>query len=245
VTEAAAPIDRNPTDEDFVAGVARRDVQAFALLYDRYARPVYAMAAHLLGGGEAEESVQETFLRLWNRAGQYDPNRGPIAPWLMAIARHHVRGELRRRGRDPVAAVADVETVLAQAVDQAPGVEEAIWAAARGEAIHRALAELPDEQRRVLLLAYFGGLSQSTIAQTLGWPLGTVKNRTRLAMQKLRGALRGEVETGLATGESVDGRDGHDERVATAVSTSGCERCIATRSGTRSTPTRLVPSTTS
>lgn len=213
MTEAAAPIERDSTDEALAARVARRDVAAFALLYDRYARPVYAMAAHLLGIAEAEEVVQEAFLRLWHRAEQYDPGRGPFAPWFMAIARHYVRGELRRRGRDPVAAVANVEAVLARAVDPSPDLDQAIWEAARGGAIHRALGALPEEQRQVLLLAYFGGMSQSAIAQTLGWPLGTVKKRTRLAMQKLRGTLRGETETTARGGESrVNERDGRDER---------------------------------
>jgi RNA polymerase sigma-70 factor (ECF subfamily) len=221
MTEAAGPLERDPTDEVLVARVARHDVAAFALLYDRYARPVYVMAAHLLGVAEADEVVQETFLRLWQRAEQYDPERGPFAPWFMAIARHHVRGELRRRGRDPVVAVAEIEAVLARAVDPAPDPAQAVWEAARGEAIHRALGALPEEQRRVLLLAYFGGLSQGAIARTLGWPLGTVKKRTRLAMQKLRVALRGETEP---TGH--DARNGRNERdgVGVAVAATGHER---------------------
>jgi RNA polymerase sigma-70 factor (ECF subfamily) len=226
MTEAAAPRERNPTDEELTARVVRRDVAAFALLYDRYARPVYAMAAHLLGVAEADEVVQETFLRLWQRAEQYDPGRGPFAPWFLAIARHLVRTELRRRVTNPVAAMADVETVLARAIDPAPAVEEAAWQAARGEAVRRALGELPSEQRRVLLLAYFGGLSQRAIAQALGWPLGTVKKRTRLGMQKLRGILRDADESaspgqdlgGLAANGRVehDGRGGQVPAVSTA-----------------------------
>ncbi|HKG24420.1 MAG TPA: sigma-70 family RNA polymerase sigma factor [Thermomicrobiales bacterium] len=230
MTEAAGPLERGPTDEALVARVARRDVSAFALLYDRYARPVYAMAAHLLGIAEADEVVQETFLRLWQRAGQYDPDRGPFTPWFMAIARHHVRGELRRRGREPVAAAAEVETVLARAVDPSPDPAQAVWEAVRGEAIRRALRALPEDQRRVLLLAYFGGLSQSAIARTLNWPLGTVKKRTRLAMQKLRVALQDETEPPVGSGEprmnGQGGRDPRNERDGTgaAFATTGRER---------------------
>jgi RNA polymerase sigma-70 factor, ECF subfamily len=221
MTEAAGPLERDPTDEVLVARVARRDISAFALLYDRYARPVYVMAVHLLGVAEADEVVQETFLRLWQRAEQYDPARGPFAPWFMAIARHHARGELRRRGRDPVVVVAEVETVLARAIDPAPDPAQAVWEAARGAAVHRALGALPEEQRRVLLLAYFGGLSQSAIARTLDWPLGTVKKRTRLAMQKLRVALRGETEP---TGQDAHIGRSEQDGVGVAVATTGRKR---------------------
>lgn len=228
MTETAAPLQRDPTDEALAERVARRDVAAFAVLYDRYARPVYAMAAHLLGVAEVEEVVQETFLRLWHRAEQYDVDRGMFAPWFMTIARHLVRAEIRRRGRDPIAAIADVEAVLARVVDPAPSLDSAVSVAAQAEAIHHALGALPEEQRRVLLLAYFGGLSQRTIAQTLGWPLGTVKKRTSLAMQKLRGTLHGEIET--KPSDSVfrrherDAPESRGDRIAAAVGGSGHDR---------------------
>jgi RNA polymerase sigma-70 factor (ECF subfamily) len=195
MTEAAALLERDFTDEALAVQVARRDSASFALLYDRYARRVYVLAAHLLGVVEAEEIVQDVFLSLWQRADQYDSARGPFAPWFMAVARHRVWAELRRRGRDPTRAVANIETELARAIDPSPPVDQSLWEAERGAAIHRALVDLPAEQRRVLLLAYFGGQSQSQIAVTVGCPLGTVKKRTRLGMQKLRGALRGQIET--------------------------------------------------
>jgi RNA polymerase sigma-70 factor, ECF subfamily len=194
MTGTTVPLDRDVTDEGLAARVVRRDPAAFALLYDRYARPVYAMAAHLLGVAEADEVVQDVFLTLWQHAGQYDPARGPFLPWFMAIARYRVRAEMRRRSRDPVSSVANVEAALARTVDPAPHVDQSLWEAEQGAAIHRALVDLPPEQRRVLLLAYFDEQSQSQIAATLGCPLGTVKKRTRLGMQKLRKALRGLVE---------------------------------------------------
>src|SRR5215208_3414135 len=85
-----------PTDETLVARVAVGDLAAFSLLYERYERPVYVMATHLLGAAEAEDVVQEAFLRLWRSAAQFDETRGRFAPWLLAIARHEVLARLRR-----------------------------------------------------------------------------------------------------------------------------------------------------
>lgn len=179
-----------PSDEALVARVAHGDLTAFSLLYDRYDRPVYAMAAHLLGSAEAEEVVQETFLRLWRSAAQFNETRGRFAPWLLAIARHEVLARLRRRTREQhLARAEDIDRLIATAPDHAIDVEEQVWRRERGDLILQALNELPPEQRRVLVLAYFGELSQSTIAASLGWPLGTVKKRVRLGLQKLRQAL--------------------------------------------------------
>ena len=178
-----------PSDEVLVGRVAAGDLTAFSLLYDRYDRPVYAMAAHLLGVGEADDVVQETFLRLWHSAAQFDETRGRFAPWLLAIARHEVLARLRRRTREQRLALADdIDRLIATAPDHAIDIEEQVWRRERGDLILQALNELPPEQRRVLVLAYFGELSQSTIAASLGWPLGTVKKRVRLGLQKLRQA---------------------------------------------------------
>ena len=179
-----------PSDETLAAHVAVGDLTAFALLYDRYERPVYVMAAHLLGSTEAEEVVQETFLRLWHSAAQFDETRGRFTPWLLAIARHEVLARVRRRSREQrLTLVEDIDRLLAATPDPAIDVEEQVWCRARGDLILQALNELPPEQRRVLVLAYFGELSQTTIAASLGWPLGTVKKRVRLGLQKLRQAL--------------------------------------------------------
>jgi RNA polymerase sigma-70 factor, ECF subfamily len=179
-----------PSDEALATRVADGDLTAFSALYDRYERPVYVMAAHLLGGAEAEEVVQETFLRLWRSAAQFDEARGRFAPWLLAIARHEVLARLRRRSREQRwALVEEIDRLLAATPDPAIDVEEQVWRRTRGDLILQALNELPAEQRRVLVLAYFGELSQATIAASLGWPLGTVKKRVRLGLQKLRQAL--------------------------------------------------------
>ena len=179
-----------PSDEVLVGRVAHGDLTAFSALYDRYDRPVYAMAAHLLGSAEAEEVVQETFLRLWRSAAQFDETRGRFAPWLLAIARHEVLARLRRRTQEQRLALAeDIDRLIATAPDPTIAVEEQVWRRERGDLILQALNELPPEQRRVLVLAYFGELSQTTIAASLGWPLGTVKKRVRLGLQKLRQVL--------------------------------------------------------
>ena len=182
-----------PNDEALAARVARRDADALALLYDRYAKPVYALAAHTLGSADAEEVVQEVFLRLWNKADQYDAGRGRFSTWFLAVARHRVLDEARRRGdRQRFARAEEVDQLLAAAVDPAVDVEEAAWRRERSATVLRALQSLPKEQRRVLVLAYFGGFSQATLAERLGWPLGTVKKRLRLGLQKLRIALAQE-----------------------------------------------------
>jgi RNA polymerase sigma-70 factor, ECF subfamily len=178
----------DPTDEALVARVVLRDEAAFAMLYDRYGRVVYTLAAHTLGPTEAEEVVQDVFLRLWQKAHQFDVGRNRFAAWFMAIARHRVVDSLKSHGqRRQQVALEDIEHLLATAKAD---LEDTAWQQARGAAALSALQDLPPEQRQVIVLAYFGGLSQSTLAERLGWPLGTVKKRIRLGLQKLRAALR-------------------------------------------------------
>jgi RNA polymerase sigma-70 factor, ECF subfamily len=179
---------RASSDAWLVRRVAEGDVRALAVLYDRHARVVYAFAAHAIGKSDAEEVVQEVFVRLWRRAAQFDLERGAFSTWLMAIARNHVVDQLRRRQRGRIAA-GQIEEVLMNAVDPAAGPEEEVVGHTASVLLAKCLRELPAEQRRVLTLAYFGGLSQSEIAHALDLPLGTVKKRTRLALQKLRASL--------------------------------------------------------
>ena len=167
--------------------VKQRDVDAFTVLYDRYAQPVYALAAHLLGPAEADEIVQDVFLRLWNKAEQYDARRGVFRAWFMTVARYRVLDRLKERNQERwPRALDEIERLLAEGTDPAETVPDAAWGSQRQAAMMQALQRLPEEQRRVIILAYFGGLSQSEIAEHLGWPLGTVKKRIRLGLQKLR-----------------------------------------------------------
>ena len=183
-----------PSDELLAERIVQRDTDAFSAIYDRYAQSIYAMAAHMLGTVEAEEIVQDVFLRLWNRVDQFDPARGHFGPWLMTIARHRVLDELRTRSQNQrFMAFEEIDHLLEEAADTATNVEEEIMLQERTEIIFQALKSLPPEQRRVLILAYFGGLSQSFIAQHLNWPLGTVKKRIQLGLRKLRSFLAGTI----------------------------------------------------
>lgn len=195
----------NLSDEVLVALVVRRDVNAFSVLYDRYSRPVYAMAVYMLGHLEAEETTQEVFLRLWSKAEQFDPQSGSFRAWFMAIARHHIFRQLRQRSRLQQLDASDhVDQILATLPDPNTNLEEDMWLREQGDEVLQALAELPNEQRRVLVLAYFGGLSQSTIARYLQLPLGTVKKRTRLGLRKLRAALVGSTPSSRTERTDVD-----------------------------------------
>jgi RNA polymerase sigma-70 factor (ECF subfamily) len=174
------------SDGDLIARVGEGDAGAFELLYRRYARPVFALALRRLGDrGRAEDAVQETFASIWRSAGSYKRERGPGAPWLYAVARNAIVD--RRRSLGP----APAEPVDEPSNEAGPDERaEASWTAWR---VHRALAELPEEERTLIELAYWGGLSQSEIADFVGIPLGTVKTRTRSALSRLADALEGEL----------------------------------------------------
>jgi RNA polymerase sigma-70 factor (ECF subfamily) len=178
------------SDEMLMTLVVQRNVAAFSQLFDRYAQTVYVLAAHMLGSTDAEEVVQEVFLRCWNKAEQFDAARGSFRSWFLTVARHYVLNELRRHTlHQRLQAVAEIDQLLASAADPAADVEAVAWQHVQQDDILRALTGLPDEQRQALVLAYFGGLSHTQIAQHLGWPLGTVKKRIQLGLQKLRTAL--------------------------------------------------------
>jgi RNA polymerase sigma-70 factor (ECF subfamily) len=174
------------TDGDLIARVGEGDAGAFEQLYRRYSRPVFALALRRLGDrGRAEDAVQETFASIWRSAGSYRSERGPGAPWLYAVARNAIVD--RRRALGPVPA----EPVDEPSSDAGPDERaESSWTAWR---IHRALAELPEQERKLIELAYWGGLSQSEISDFVGIPLGTVKTRTRSALSRLADALEGEL----------------------------------------------------
>lgn len=168
-----------------------RDESALAELYDALAPWVLGLAFRILQDeDEAEEVVADTFTQVWTRVDRHDETRGALVPWILSIARHRALDELRRRTRWWRRAERWGEVQIAEhdADTQAP-VEAAIpgWPVHRE--VHRALASLPEEQQRVVTLAYFEGLSHSEIARRLGQPLGTVKTRIRAAQAKLADAL--------------------------------------------------------
>lgn len=177
-------IELEVSDEVLVARVVQRDQVAFSTLYDRYVRAVYAFAAYMLDNAEAEAVVQEAFLRLWRKADQYEPAKGPFRTWFMAISRYQIMDRLRHRRRQQRRFSAEqIDELLRDWIDPAAvDAEETVWRNEQSEKIKQALQTLPAEQRRVIVLAYYGGLSQSTMAEHLGWPLGTVKKRVRLGL---------------------------------------------------------------
>jgi RNA polymerase sigma-70 factor (ECF subfamily) len=162
-------------------------------LYDLLAPWVLGLACKILEDeAEAEEVVGDVFVQVWRRIDQHDAQRGPLVPWILSIARNRAR-DARRRRRRWWRKAERFEQARAAAGDEggpAAGPEEAAvpgWPVHR--AVHAALATLPEEQRRVVLLAYFEGLTHSEIARRLGQPLGTVKTRLRIAQAKLAEAL--------------------------------------------------------
>jgi RNA polymerase sigma-70 factor (ECF subfamily) len=177
-------------DEALIAQVADGDSAALEQLYSRYGRVVYGLALRILTSPEhAEDVVQETFWRVWRRAATFQSGSGQFAPWLFGIARNLCIDELRRRQARPAAALGEDEMLLA-IPDAQPAVDDLTWEAERRRLISGALSELPPDQRQVIELAYFAGLSQREIAEQLNNPLGTVKTRVRLALQKLKGLLQ-------------------------------------------------------
>ena len=174
------------SDEALVRRVAERDPKALRGVYDRCAGLALAVALRILKSrSEAEDVVQDAFVEIWKRAGSFDARRGSLNAWVVAIVRSRALDRVRSRGS------ADRAAEALQREDGAPvplPIESAEQRQDR-DRIHTALATLPAEQRRVLELAYFEGLTQKEIAEHTGDPLGTVKTRVRLALEKLSTVL--------------------------------------------------------
>lgn len=183
------------SDSSMVARMAAGDERALGELYDRHARVAYALAYAVVGErADADEVVVDTFGQAWRTAGQFESGRGSVAAWLATIARTRALDLVRARGRRSRALERAAQLAAGGVASPVAAGEPADRDAERAEArrlVTRALAELPESQRRAIELAYFGGLSQSEIATELGEPLGTVKTRIRDGMTKLRELLRG------------------------------------------------------
>ena len=170
-------------DNQLIKRVAQGDEDAFLTLYDWYVGRVHALTLRILGDSMlAEEATQDTFLKLWSRAHMYLAERGSLLLWLLTIARRTALDRLRLERRRPTLSDSNDPTEILQTTpnnDSLP--EENRW-----RSMHFALQALSPEHRQVIELAYYQGLSQSEIAEVLGWPLGTVKTRLRAAMEHLR-----------------------------------------------------------
>jgi RNA polymerase sigma-70 factor (ECF subfamily) len=184
-------------DEHLVSALEGRDARALEALYDRYGDYVYSVCLRMVGDVQlAEDLTQEVFLRVWRRPDLFDAGRGRFLTWLLSVARNRGIDERRSRGRrfrheSPPSLAAE------ELLNSAPTPDEDDVAVLSDQriVIQRALATLPPEQKLVIQLAYFGGYTQQEIAKGLGQPLGTVKTRIRLGLQKLRMVL-------------IDNRDG-------------------------------------
>jgi RNA polymerase sigma-70 factor (ECF subfamily) len=184
-TDQNLPEKSGLSDGALLQRVAGRDAGAFEELYHRFARPVFGLALRRLGDRmRAEDAVQETFAAVWRSARTYKPERGAGAPWLYAVARNAIVD--RSRGRsEPPGEPSDLPS-------SEPGPDERAEASYTSWRVHRALEDLPMNERDVIELAYYGGLSQSEVADFLGIPLGTVKTRTRAGLSRLADLLEGE-----------------------------------------------------
>ncbi len=180
-------------DEELIRLAAELDPGPFEVLYERHHVLAFSIAARIVGSRDrAQDVVQEAFLNLWRSAGRYDPKQGSVRTWLMVM--------VRTRGIDAVRRLSSHQRVQAQeaaSVARAPASDVTSTQACADDearAVHAALQKLPADQRRIIELAFYGGWTQSEIANMLKLPLGTVKSRARLGLLKLRDALLGELQ---------------------------------------------------
>jgi RNA polymerase sigma factor (sigma-70 family) len=180
------------SDEALVLLAARSEESALAELYDRYGRAAYGLALRVLRDPVlAEDAVQEAFLTLWRTAARFVPERSKASTWILTLVHRRavdsVRREQRRRADS-------LERAAEPSVD---GADEDVWLRLQRERVQEALRKLPDAQREALELAYYGGLSQSELAERLGQPLGTIKSRMFGGLSRLR-ELLGEPGTEMS-----------------------------------------------
>jgi RNA polymerase sigma-70 factor (ECF subfamily) len=176
-------------DEDLMTLVERRDADAFAILYDRHGGAAYSLAHRIVGNSSvAEDVTQEAFLSVWRSGARFDPTRGSVRTWTLGIVRNRSIDALRRlAGSAPKLDLDDDGLLEAQPAGELTEGEAIKRETAR--TVRGALRDLPAEQSEVIGLAYFGGFTHSEIAEMLGMPLGTVKGRMRLGLEKIRVSL--------------------------------------------------------
>ena len=181
-------------DHQLIHWIALAEKEALEALYGRYSSSVFSLAMYMLKQEAlAEEVTQDIFLNIWLKASSYKSDRGAPRAWIMSVAHHKIVDVIRSRRRT----LTVTDPSLYETLDLIPSsevpVDEQVVRNLERERILKALSTLPQPQRQVIMLAYFGGYSQSEMAEMLQQPLGTVKTRVRLAMQKLRGVLERDV----------------------------------------------------
>ncbi len=180
-------------DRRLLRAIVARETDALSSLYNRYSGMLQALAHRVLGdASDSEEILQEVFLQVWNQAERYDSSRSSVSTWLVLITRSRSIDRLRsRRVAERTVLAAEKEKRQTHTSPQGPGD---VFRQERSRRLREEMARLPDEQRQVLELAFYRGMTQSEIASETSIPLGTVKTRTLLAVKKLRRALHDELE---------------------------------------------------
>ena len=180
-------------DQKLIALVAQEDADALDALYNRYKRLVYSLVFNMVqDGATAEELMLEVFVRIWEKAHTYHPDKALVRTWLMSIARHRTINWLRQQKNRPETNSLSWGEVPSTQLPSVHSPEDIAETHLLRQRVRDAVTQLPVEQQEALHLAYFGGYSHQQIANKLEQPLGTVKTRIRLAMQKLRHLLEGE-----------------------------------------------------
>ena len=176
-------------DEELMPWIGRKDPEAFEVFYDRHGGVAYSLAYRIVGErGAAEDVTQEAFISIWRSGARYDAARGSVRTWMLGIVRNRAIDALRSKTGKAPKLDFDDDSIL----EHRPAAEQTESEALQRETaqeVRGALGELPGEQAKVIQLAYFGGFSHSEIAGMLGVPLGTVKGRMRLGLEKIRGEL--------------------------------------------------------
>jgi len=186
--------EQDDQDAALVRATAGGDERAYASLYDRYSPILFGLLLRILHSrAEAEDVLQEVFLQVWQQARSFDPARGRAFTWLVTLARSRAIDRLRAVDSRERAARRSAEDGRPEAAPESERADAAAERSEQASVVRAALAELPEEQRRTLLLAYLDGMSQSEIASRTGQPLGTVKTRTRAGLKKLSELLRGRM----------------------------------------------------
>jgi RNA polymerase sigma-70 factor (ECF subfamily) len=176
-------------DEELMPLIGAKDPEAFAVFYDRHGGAAYSLAYRIVGDRTAAEDVtQEAFISIWRSGARFDRTRGSVRSWMLSIVRNRAIDLLRSKAGKAPKLTFDDDAVLEQRPSEELTEEEAMRRETASE-VRGALVQLPGEQSQVIQLAYFGGFSQSEIARMLGVPLGTVKGRMRLGLEKIRGEL--------------------------------------------------------
>lgn len=176
-------------DEELMPWIAKKDPEAFEVFYDRHGGAGYSLAYRILGDRTAaEDCIQEAFISIWKSGARFDRTRGSVRSWTLSIVRNRAIDALRSKaGKAPKLTFDDDALLEARPAEE--HTEAEVLAAETAGEVRGAISQLPAEQSKVIELAYFGGFSQSEIAGMLNLPLGTVKGRMRLGLEKIRGEL--------------------------------------------------------